>query len=114
MWNLAEAFQCAGQFDRAEALLLSFANSNPSANTWNQVAFTEAHLGRTDAVFAATDKALILDPNNATSYAYRGLAKFAVNNVEGARADLARALSLDPHNSAALAGNRRLSGLQGR
>ena len=114
VWNLAEALQCAGQFDRAEALLLSFANSNPSANNWNQVAFTEAHLGKTDAVFDATDKALSLDPNNATAYAYRGLAKFAVNNVEGAREDLAHALSLDPYNSAALAGNRSLSGLERR
>jgi protein O-mannosyl-transferase len=114
VWNLAEALQCAGQFDRAEPLLQSFANSKPSANTWNQVAFTEAHLGRTDAVFAAIDKALSLDPNNATSYAYRGLAKIAVNNAEGARADVARALDLDPHNPAALAVERSLSGRQGR
>lgn len=114
VWNLAEALQCAKQFDRAEALLQSFADSNPSADTWNQVAFTEANLGRTDAVFAAIDKALSLDPNNATSYAYRGLAKFAVNNIAGARADLAHALVLDPHNAAALAGNRKLSGLQDR
>jgi Flp pilus assembly protein TadD len=114
VWNLGEALRCAGQPGRALPLFQSFAVSRPSADAWNQVAYTEANLGRTDEVFAAIDKALSLDPNNATSYAYRGLARLALNNLDGARADLARSLDLDPRNAVALDASRRLSGLQGR
>jgi Tfp pilus assembly protein PilF len=113
-WNLAEALQCAGQPARALPLLQSFASSKPSAEAWNQVAYTEATLGRPDEVFTAIDKALSLDPNNATSYAYRGLARFALNNLAGAREDFAHALQLDPQNTAALDGSLQLDRLQGK
>jgi Flp pilus assembly protein TadD len=114
VWNLGEALQCAGQFDRSLPVLEAFANSRPSAEAWNQVAYAEARLGRSDAAFAAIDKALSLDPNNATSFAYRGLARLAADNPDGARADLAHALGLDPSNPAALEGNRRLNAFRGR
>jgi Flp pilus assembly protein TadD len=114
IWNLGEALECDGQLERALAVWQDFANSKPSAETWNQVAYTNARLGRTDAAFSAIDKALSLDPNNATSYAYRGLARLTLDNLDGARADLAHALELDPNNAVAVDANRRLGAAGGR
>jgi Flp pilus assembly protein TadD len=114
MWNLAEALECDSQPQRALALFQTFTQIKGSADAWNHVAYNEARLGHSDATFAAIDKALSLDPNNATSYAYRGLARVAAHDINGARTDLAHSLELDPHNGAAIEGSRRLSGLGDR
>ncbi len=108
-WDLGKALQCDGQFEAALPLLQSSALTNPSAETWNQVAYVAARLGRLDDVSSAVDKALTIDPGNATSYAYRGLCRLAKDDLTGARQDVALALSLDPHNAAALEGERQIA-----
>jgi tetratricopeptide (TPR) repeat protein len=113
-WNLADAYRCNHQPELALALYHSLAGVHPSADAWNQVAFTEAQLGHSDEVTAALANALRLDPNNAVSYAYLGLTRLAVNNPQAAQEDFQHALQLDPNNQVALEGMQRVAKLRGR
>lgn len=107
-WDLAAALQCDRQPAMALPLLQAFAKTHPTADAWNQIAITQASLGNVDAVLAAVENALRADPNNANSYAYRGLARTALDNIAGAKADFQHALRLDPGNALALEGLRRI------
>jgi tetratricopeptide (TPR) repeat protein len=109
LWNLAEAYQCGKKPAEALVLYRSFAEVNPTAAAYKQIGFVEAILGHADAAVAAFEQALKLDPNDATAYAYRGLARLAMNNPEGARTDLRHALELEPENRVATDGLARLS-----
>jgi len=113
-WNLGQAYQCNGQLELALIQYRAVADTRPSADAWNQIAYNEARLGHSDEVFAALADAMRLDPDNAVSWAYRGLARMTTSNSKDAQADFERALQLDPQNQVALDGLRRLNGLRGR
>ena len=81
----------------------------PSASTWNRIAYNQARLGRPNDVFVSLETALRLDPQNATSFAYRGFARLALKDAKSAAADFYRAIELDGANATALEGLRRLS-----
>jgi Flp pilus assembly protein TadD len=110
LWNLAEAYRCNDQPESALATFREFVNAHPTANAWNEIAYTAAQLGMTDDVFTAVSNALSLEPNNALSYAYRGLARIATNDTDGANADFRHSLQLEPQNPVALTGLNRLAG----
>jgi hypothetical protein len=109
LWNLAQAYQCSKNPAEALVLYRSFAAVNATTAAYKQIGYVEALLGHADAAVAAFEQALKLDPNDATAYAYRGLARIAMNNPEGARTDLRRALELDPANQIANDGLARLA-----
>ena len=101
VWDLASAYQCNRQPEVAVSLLRSFAAARPSAVSYNQLGYVEASLGHTSQALEAIESALRLDPNNATSLAYRGLAKVALNDYGGADVDFQRALEIEPDNKTA-------------
>jgi protein O-mannosyl-transferase len=101
VWDLASAYECNRQPELAVLLLRTFAQARPSAVTYNHLAYREASLGHTSQAMEAIENALRLDPNNATSLAYRGLAKLALNDFSGADVDFQRSLELDPGNTVA-------------
>ena len=110
IWNLAQAYRCKNQLDLALSAFHQFVDIQPTANAWDEIAYTEAQLGMTDDVFTAVSNALKLDPNNALAYAYRGLARVATNDTGGANADFQHSLQLEPQNTVALSGLQRLAG----
>jgi tetratricopeptide (TPR) repeat protein len=109
IWNLAGAYQCAKKPAEALALYRYYAAVLPSAAAYDKIGFLDATLGNSDAAVLSFEHSIKLDPNDATAYAYRGLARFASNDFTGARADLTHALELDPQNQAAAEGMARLS-----
>jgi tetratricopeptide (TPR) repeat protein len=104
VWDLASAYECNRQPEMAVSLLHSFAAARPSASSYNRLAYVEASLGHTSQALEAIENALRLDPNNATSFAYRGLAKVALSDFSGADVDFQRALEIEPDNKIALHG----------
>jgi Tfp pilus assembly protein PilF len=82
-------------------LLRSFVAARPSSANYNRLAQVEASLGHTTQAMEAIENALRLDPNNATSLAYRGLTKLALNDYSGADVDFQRALEIEPDNKVA-------------
>ena len=104
VWNLAEAYQCSKQPTEALAAYQSYAAVQPTSAAYHQIGFVEASLGHSDAAMAAFAQALALDPNDATAYTYRGLARIALNDLDGAESDLHRAIELDPGNQMAVQG----------
>jgi tetratricopeptide (TPR) repeat protein len=101
VWDLASAYDCNRQPEQAVPLLRSYAVARPSAGNYNRLAQVEASLGHTSQAMEAIGNALRLDPNNATSLAYRGLTKLALNDYSGADEDFQRALELEPGNKTA-------------
>ena len=65
-------------------------------------------LGHVEPALAAFDEALRLDSENANAYAYRGLARFSQGQLDSARADIYRALELEPANPVAKAAMAKL------
>jgi len=104
VWDLASAYDCNRQPELAVPLLSSFVTVRPSAANYNRLAQVEASLGHTTQAMEAIGNALRLDPNNATSLAYRGLTKLALNDYSGADVDFQRALELEPGNKMAQRG----------
>ncbi len=104
VWDLASAYECNRQPELAVSLLRSFAAARPMAGSYNHLAHVEASLGHTSQAMEAIENALRLDPNNATSLAYRGLTKLAINDFSGADVDFQRALEIEPGNGIALHG----------
>jgi tetratricopeptide (TPR) repeat protein len=101
VWDLASAYECNRQPELAVSLLRPFAAARPSASNYNRLAQVEASLGHTTEAMGAIENALRLDPNNATSLAYRGLTKLALNDYSGADVDFQRALEIEPDNKVA-------------
>jgi Flp pilus assembly protein TadD len=101
VWDLASAYDCNRQPELAVSLLRPFAAARPSAANYNRLAQVEASLGHTTEAMGAIENALRLDPNNATSLAYRGLTKLALNDYSGADVDFQRALEIEPDNKVA-------------
>lgn len=114
LWNLAQAYRCNDQPELALTTFRQFVDIHPTANAWDEIAYTEAQLGKTDDVFAAVSNAMRIDPGNALAYAYRGLARVATNDTGGANADFQHSLQLEPQNPVALAGLRRLAENRGQ
>ena len=67
-------------------------------------------MGHGSEAVEAIDTALRLDPNNATAYVYRGLARVAMSQTADAEADFRHALELDPGNQTAVNGLAALAG----
>jgi protein O-mannosyl-transferase len=109
VWNLAQAYRCTNQQALALTTFREFVDIRPTANAWDEIAYTEAQLGMPDDLFTAVSNALRIDPNNALAYAYRGLARIAANDTGGAYADFQHSLQLEPQNPVALTGLRRLA-----
>jgi tetratricopeptide (TPR) repeat protein len=114
IWNLAQAYRCSDQPAQSLVTFHQFVDIHPTANAWDEIAYTQAQLGMSDDVFTAVSNALRLDPRNALAYAYRGLARIATNDAAGANADFQYALQLEPQNAVALTGLRRLAENRGK
>jgi len=108
-WDLAEAYQCAKQPEAALALLKSMAAKEPTSAVFAKIGYLEASSGNTTNAFEALDRAIALDAGNADAWAYRGIAKYALQDSSGAQDDLRHALAIDPWNEAARSGMRILS-----
>jgi tetratricopeptide (TPR) repeat protein len=104
VWDLAGAYDCNRQPEKAVPLLRSYAAARPSAANYNRLAQVEASLGHQTEAMQAIENALRLDPNNATSLAYRGLTKLALSDFSGADLDFQRALEIEPGNKVAQRG----------
>lgn len=104
LWNLAEAYRCGRLPYKALAAYRSYAALNPTAAAYDQIGAVEATLSHVGAALDAFEEALKLDPDNATAYAYRGVARIAMNDPDDARTDLQHALALDPGNPIAAQG----------
>jgi protein O-mannosyl-transferase len=103
-WDLATAYQCHQDPERALVLYRTLAAAQPTAATYDQIGYIEATQGRVPQSLDAIENALRLDPNDATAYAYRGLARLALDDTEHAEADFRHALQIDPTNEAASKG----------
>lgn len=104
IWNLGVAHECNKEPEAALSFYRAFAMSKPTANAYDRIAWLEAMRARIPQTMEAIGNALRLDPNDATAYAYRGVAKMVMKDTAGADADLRRALALDNTNSTALKG----------
>jgi Flp pilus assembly protein TadD len=104
VWNLGVAHECNKEPDTALSFYRAFAMAKPTANAYDRIAYVEAMRARIPQTMEAIGNALRLDPNDATAYAYRGVAKMTMQDAAGADEDLRRALALDNNNSAALTG----------
>ena len=107
--NLAAAYQCNKEPAKALPLYQSIAVAKPTASAYNNIGYTQAILGDSEAAMDAFEHALLLDPNDATAYAYRGTARMALDNPGGAQEDFRRALELDPGNQIATDGMGKLA-----
>ena len=103
-FDLVSAYQCTKQPARAVPVLRRILASQPSPDAYNLLGYLEATQGHLPEAMAALEGALRLDPNNVTAFAYRGLAKMAARDTEGAEADFNHALELDPGNGTATNG----------
>jgi Flp pilus assembly protein TadD len=102
--NLAAAYQCNRQPDQALSELRKLVEKRPAAPLYDRIGYIEATRGKVAPALDAFEAALRLNPNDATAYSYRGTAKMVLKDDAGARADLQRALELEPGNSTALKG----------
>jgi tetratricopeptide (TPR) repeat protein len=112
LWDLATDYECIKKPELAVSLLRTFVAMRPGADAYDRIAYLEGTLGHVSPAMEAIDSALRLDPNDPTAYAYRGLAKIALNDPAGADADFRHALDLDPHNATATKGLATLAGQQ--
>ncbi|HWE50206.1 MAG TPA: tetratricopeptide repeat protein [Bryobacteraceae bacterium] len=101
--NLGSAYECSQQPDLALALYRRLVAAHPNADVYVRIGFLEGVRNNVDAALGALEKALQLDPNNASAYAFRGVARFALHDAPDAREDFHRALALDPRNAVASA-----------
>jgi hypothetical protein len=108
-WDLAEAYQCAKQPEAALDILKSIAAKTPTSLAFVKIGYLEASSGDATSAIEAFDHAVALDAGNADAWAYRGLAKVAIQDSGGASADLRHALEIDSSNAVALSGMRLLS-----
>ncbi len=106
--NLATAYECSKQPERALATWRELVKIHPAANAYNRIGYLEAINNNIQPSLDAFDAALRLDPNNATAYAYRGTANMALRKTAAAKEDFLRAIALDPGNAIAAAGLGRL------
>jgi tetratricopeptide (TPR) repeat protein len=110
VWDLASAYQCNKDPAHALPLFRAVAATQPSADAYNRIGYLEATLGHGAEAMDAIETALRLDPNNATAYVYRALARVAMSDRTGAEADFRRALELNPGNETAAQGLAALAG----
>jgi protein O-mannosyl-transferase len=106
--NLATAYECSAQNDKALATYRALIAVHQIPEAWNRIGYLEALKDHVDVSLAAFENALRLDPNNAVAYSYRGTGRLALGDSAGARADFRRALALDPANAVAAAGLAKL------
>jgi tetratricopeptide (TPR) repeat protein len=109
LWNLAEAYQCAGKSAEALSAFQSYAVRHPTGAAYDKIGFIEATLSHVTPALDAFEQALKLDPKDATAYAYRGIARVALNDPQDGQADFRRALELDPGNQVAAQGIAKLA-----
>jgi tetratricopeptide (TPR) repeat protein len=109
LWNLASAQECAKQFADALASYRSYASVNATSAAYNHIGYVEAMLGHPAEAQDVFERAIKLDPNDATAYAYRGMMHYAVGSFADARIDLRRALEIDPDNQIAATGMAKLA-----
>jgi len=103
-WDLGEAYICAKQPEEALRVFRSIAEKSPTAAVFVRVGYLEASSGDVTSALDAFDHAIALDAGNADAWAYRGLAKVAIQDSNGASADLRHALTIDSSNEIALKG----------
>jgi len=92
-WALA--YDCVNQPDLALEKLRQAASLDATAHVYTQMAKVYAERRRWDEALDALNTAEKLDPNFATTYAYRGKVYFSLNRLPEAVADYRRALALD-------------------
>jgi Flp pilus assembly protein TadD len=103
-WNLAEAYQCVKQPEEALRMLKLIPEKVRTSAMFVKIGFLEASSGNAADALDAFDRAIALDAGNADAWAYRGLAKVAIQDSKGASADLRHALGIDSSNETALRG----------
>jgi tetratricopeptide (TPR) repeat protein len=103
-WDLAEAYRCANQPEEALRMFQLLAATAPTSKVFVKIGFLEASSGNVSNALEAFDRAIALDGGNADAWAYRGLAKVAIPDPNGASADLRHALAINPSNETALKG----------
>ena len=106
--NLATAYECSRQPELALATWRQLVKTQPNANAYNRIGYLEAVRNNIQPSLDAFEAALLLDPNNATAYAYRGTANAALRRTAAAKVDFLRAITLDPGNAIATAGMSHL------
>ena len=89
----AKAAQWAAEVQGARAL-------DPDA--WNDYGVALFHAGAKQEALAALDRALELQPDYGYRYAARAWMRQAMKDFDGARADYARAIALDPDDAISL------------
>jgi len=99
--NLGTAYECSRQPDRALATYRQLVAVHPVSEAYARIGYLEALAEHANASLAAFDTALRLDPNNAPAYAFRGVARIAMNDLKGAGDDFRHALAIDPTNDIA-------------
>jgi tetratricopeptide (TPR) repeat protein len=99
--NLGAAYECSGQPERALSTYRLLVGVHPESEAWTRIGYLEALSEHSDEALAAFDTAVRLDPNNTSAWAFRGVARVAVNDLSGAREDFHHALALDPANEIA-------------
>jgi tetratricopeptide (TPR) repeat protein len=93
-WALA--YDCTNQPDLALEKLRQAASRDATAHVYTQIAKVYAERRRWDEALVALSTAGKIDPNFATTYAYRGKILFNLNRPADAVADYRRALALQP------------------
>ncbi len=101
--NLAEAYQQAGELDRArvayEEVLRRRPNEHDAADALNNLGNLERGAGRTTEALAAYDRALALQPRHVAARNGRALALQALGRSDEAERELDAALALDPDSA---------------
>ncbi len=86
-----------GEIEQAIALLtLACREHDDVSELWNNLGVAAARAGRHDEALDAFDKALALEPTDASVFGNRALARVCADDLDGALDDLCTALALDP------------------
>jgi tetratricopeptide (TPR) repeat protein len=99
--GLGSAYECSGQGDLALAAYRRLVAVHPAAEAYVRIGRLEGLHDHATESLAALGMAIHLDPNNATAYAFRGIARYVLHDIPAAKDDLRHALAIDPSNAVA-------------
>ena len=100
--DIASAHQALQEWKAALTDLQQLSGLRPTAENFTLLGSVAAHLGDLNQATFNLNKAVKIDPDYAPAYGYLAAIEVARNQIPEARADIDRALALDPNNAVAL------------
>jgi tetratricopeptide (TPR) repeat protein len=107
VFNLAGAYDCAGQLDSAMTGYQSAIKVKPSAEAWVHIGLIQMKKGRYDEAYRSLDAAEAINAGDVDIYCYRGILDLAESRFDHAQNEFQKALARDPANVMALRGMNR-------